>query len=69
MACLTRLGVNMKVLVFGGTGRVGSSVLEFALDNGREVTPFVRKLSNFWGAMAQSPSDASTDEGPPMLLN
>ncbi len=32
----------MKVLVFGGTGRVGQSVLEYALAGGHEVTAFVR---------------------------
>jgi len=32
----------MKVLVFGATGRVGASVIEFALHQGHEVTAFVR---------------------------
>ena len=32
----------MKIIVFGGTGRVGSSVIEQAIDAGHNVTAFVR---------------------------
>lgn len=32
----------MKVLVFGATGRVGGSVVEFALADGHTITAFVR---------------------------
>jgi uncharacterized protein len=33
---------NQRVIVFGATGRVGASFLEYALDAGHRVTAFVR---------------------------
>ncbi|MEL6730048.1 MAG: SDR family oxidoreductase [Bacteroidota bacterium] len=37
----------MKVLVIGATGRVGRNLVEYALEQGHEVTAFARNIEDF----------------------
>lgn len=39
--------LNMKVLVIGATGRLGSQLVEHALEAGHEVTAFARNIDEF----------------------
>jgi putative NADH-flavin reductase len=43
----------MKIMVFGATGRIGSSVVDQALAAGHQVSAFVREARRLTGSIGQ----------------